>query len=98
MAVVVPLVAWLGLLRWQFGTIVPGTLDAKRAQVGLGYWPIYRPEQIRLYLWGFLGAVGLGLLAVGLVGILVRPDRAAVAVVVWLGFAVGAAGVYTLTA
>jgi energy-converting hydrogenase Eha subunit A len=90
------LILWLGFLLWQFGTVIPGTLDAKRAQVGLGYWPTYGPAPIWSYLLGFLGVLGLSVTVVGVVAAFIRTTRPALFLTLaWLGFALGAASLYT---
>ena len=86
----------MGFLLWQFSTVVPGTLDAKRAQVGLGYWPLYGPDQLWAYLLGFLGILGLAMAGLGLVAAFIRPTRQSLfLLIVWLGFTLGAAAFYT---
>jgi len=41
---------WLGYLAWHFGTPLPGTMAAKRAQVILGDWTNYSPSILIKFL------------------------------------------------
>jgi arabinofuranosyltransferase len=41
---------WLGFLQLHFGRAFPGTMDAKKAQVAMGYWPLYKPAAVVEYV------------------------------------------------
>lgn len=63
-AIVLP---WLVFLQSYFGRPFPGTMDAKRAQILMGYWPTYDLKTLLQYVLNNLSlAVGL-VLAVGTV-------------------------------
>lgn len=60
------LVPWLIYLHLHFGRIFPGTMDAKRAQVAMGYWPLYKPAVMGDYVITALTAPTLVVLGFGL--------------------------------
>ena len=65
MAVLVP---WLIYLQLHFGRAFPGTMDAKRAQVAMGYWPLYRPGVMADYVLTALTTPTLAVLGFGVAG------------------------------
>lgn len=94
---------WMVFTWWYFGSPIPETLYAKKAQVLLGHWPIFRLRTVMSGLQGHL-TVTLGALVAGgalvtgqwLYGVLrdpagIEPERrdAIAWSVTWFGFAVG---------
>lgn len=68
------IVPWLIFLWMHFGQLIPGTMDAKRAQVAMGNWAVYNPVTLFKYLFkrsGFVIAfvIGVGFLAYGWIAI-----------------------------
>jgi len=63
----VVMVLWFSYLAFHFGSLMPGTMDAKKAQVLLGYWPQYSLATITKYLLGLGGFVSIFLVIVGVV-------------------------------
>jgi hypothetical protein len=58
---------WLAFLQNYFGRPFPGTMDAKKAQILMGYWPTYDLKTLLQYVFGNLSlTVGL-VLAIGIV-------------------------------
>ncbi|NOU00228.1 MAG: hypothetical protein HOO95_01435 [Gallionella sp.] len=101
--VVVP---WLLYLWLHFGQPTPGTMDAKRAQVALGSWPLYNPINLLKYLassgFAVLSIMSIGLLATfwllikhwGFAGL--YKDRGIFIALVWLLFGLGSVCAYFL--
>lgn len=58
---------WFSYLIYCFGTIIPGTMAAKKAQAVLGYWPCYTPETLLNYLLNPTSYSGIFIAFVGLV-------------------------------
>lgn len=63
---IIIIVPWLIYLWIHFGQLIPGTMDAKRAQVALGYWPLYTPKTLLMYIVVRLGLAALLVMSVGL--------------------------------
>ncbi len=57
---------WFTYLAYHFGTPLPGTMAAKKAQVALGYWPLYTPTTLLKYLLTSIGITGLIVAVVGI--------------------------------
>lgn len=58
---------WFALLYWHFGAFLPGTMEAKKVQVALGYFPLYSLATTAGYVLMSLGSLGLLVLIIGLV-------------------------------
>lgn len=58
---------WFLLLAWHFGTFLPGTMEAKKIQVALGYWPLYSIKTSAKYIQDALGNIGLLVMLLGIV-------------------------------
>jgi len=54
-AAVAPVVAWIVIAWWSFGTVVPSTLAAKRAQGASRFWPTYLSSEAWLSVRTLLG-------------------------------------------
>lgn len=44
--VVLGMLAWVVAMKLYYGTFFPGTMDAKKAQVQMGYWPLFQPSTV----------------------------------------------------
>lgn len=44
--VVLGVVAWVVAMKLYYGTFFPGTMDAKKAQVQMGYWPLFKVSTV----------------------------------------------------
>lgn len=103
-AIIVP---WLIYLWIHFGQPTPGTMDAKKAQVVLGYWPLYNPANLFKYIADTLDTGPLFVLCIGLIAsvrMVVRTgvqsalqnDRGFFIASSWLLFGLGSACAYFL--
>lgn len=101
------IVPWLIYLWVHFGQPIPGTMDAKKAQVALGYWPLYNPINLFKYIANTVDFAALFVMCVGLlacVWIAVRTrafstllkDHGAFISISWLLFGLGSACAYFL--
>lgn len=62
----IPMLAWTAWTWSHFGSPVPATMAAKKAQVAIGYWPLFSIERVSGDLLAFAPPEVLALLAVGL--------------------------------
>lgn len=60
--VVIP---WLVFLQGYFGRVLPGTMDAKKAQILIGEWPIYDAKTLLKYVYESIDLVGGVILSIG---------------------------------
>jgi arabinofuranosyltransferase len=100
------IVPWLIYLWLHFGQLIPGTMDAKRAQVWLNYWPLYNPINLLKYLAGtgfsVLLVLSAGLLAVVWMATKLRDlstllnDRGIFIAITWFLFGLGSSCTYFL--
>lgn len=98
------LLPWLTFLFLHFGRIIPGTMDAKRAQVAMGYWALYNP----ITLFNYFKALDIIVLIIGAIGLLavtgavvklrdlklIFRERELYLATTWLFFGVGSACAY----
>ncbi|MDC4203439.1 MAG: hypothetical protein MPW14_04375 [Candidatus Manganitrophus sp.] len=102
LAVIVP---WLVYLWVHFGQPTPGTMDAKKAQVALGYWPLYNPLNLFKYVIDTPGAAALSVIGMGLLACIwmaartrvlstLLHDRGLFIAIAWLLFGFGSASAY----
>lgn len=59
------LLPWLAFVQSYFGRPFPGTMDAKRAQILMGYWPSYNLENLTKYVTGNLDLATSSILITG---------------------------------
>lgn len=96
--------AWHAYLTWHFGSPIPGTMAAKKAQVALGHWPLYTPATLFAYLTESTGKSGIALALIGIAGLLVGIGRSCIekseirpeafVATIWLTFGVFSALAY----
>lgn len=107
--VVLGMIAWVVAMKLYYGTFFPGTMDAKKAQVQMGYWPLFNPSTVVTALDQlFAGRYWLLLPVPALVGawIFLRQFRISVArpvispwllyCAVWALFALGVVCAYSV--
>jgi hypothetical protein len=58
---------WLAFLQYYFGRPFPGTMDAKRAQILMGYWPTYNIENLSKYVTDSLNISTSSILTIGVI-------------------------------
>ena len=101
------LVPWFIYLTVHFGQPLPGTMDAKKAQVLLGYWPIYNPLAIWKYVTETVGPLAVAVACIGVLSlawevvrmrfkreIFGRPEI--FVAIAWVGFGIGSVCAYTI--
>jgi hypothetical protein len=95
---------WAAFLALYFGSVVPGTMDAKRAQVAMNYWPKYNLMALVRH-FGELGTYNLAIVGGGvsafLAAILLHRKRGQLSSrkevflgVCWAAFGIGNALTY----
>jgi len=107
--VLVGMLAWVVAMKLYYGTFFPGTMDAKKAQVQMGYWPLFKISTVVTALDQlFAGRYWLLLPVPALVaaGVFLRQLRARLSgplvnplilyCAVWLLFALGVVCAYTV--
>lgn len=102
---VIGLAAWLVSMKMYYGTFFPGTMDAKKAQVLLGDFPLFTfsavsaalDQQMAGAYWVLLAAVSCAAAFVALKQLLMRKGNVserALFSIVWFVFAVGLFSAY----
>lgn len=107
--VFVGMLAWVVAMKLYYGTFFPGTMDAKKAQVQMGYWPLFKISTVVTALDQlFAGRYWLLLPVPSLVaaGVFLRQLRARLPgplvsplilyCAVWILFALGVVCAYTI--
>ena len=60
-------IPWLGYLQYHFGRAFPGTMDAKKAQILMGYWPNYNLETLANYVTNNISTTLAVIIIIGLI-------------------------------
>ena len=107
LALVLIVVPWFIYLWIHFGQPLPGTMDAKRAQVALGYWPLYNLGNLFGYITDTVDLAALLVISFGFsafIWVIFRSnikskllqDVGYFTAVAWLLFGLGSATAYLI--